>query len=52
MAEILSYNPYRDMHGNVQFSAAFSGKNIQQIAYELNFSNQSSFGKYFKPFWL
>ncbi len=26
----------------------FSGKNIQQIAYELNFSNQSSFGKYFK----
>ena len=31
MAEILSYNPYRDMHGNVQFSAAFSGKNIQNI---------------------
>lgn len=26
----------------------FSGKNIQQIAYELNFSNQSAFGKYFK----
>lgn len=26
----------------------FSGKNIQQIAYELNFPNQSSFGKYFK----
>lgn len=26
----------------------FSGKNIQQIAYELNFNNQSSFGKYFK----
>lgn len=26
----------------------FSHKNIQQIAYELNFSNQSSFGKYFK----
>ena len=26
----------------------YSGKNIQQIAYELNFSNQSSFGKYFK----
>ena len=26
----------------------FSGKNVQQIAYELNFSNQSSFGKYFK----
>jgi AraC-like DNA-binding protein len=26
----------------------FSGKNIQQIAYALNFSNQSSFGKYFK----
>lgn len=25
-----------------------SGKNIQQVAYELNFSNQSSFGKYFK----
>ena len=26
----------------------FSGKNIQQIAYALNFSTQSSFGKYFK----
>jgi AraC-like DNA-binding protein len=26
----------------------FSGKNVQQIAYDLNFSNQSSFGKYFK----
>ena len=26
----------------------YSGKNIQQVAYELNFSNQSSFGKYFK----
>lgn len=26
----------------------FSGKNVQQIAYEMNFSNQSSFGKYFK----
>lgn len=26
----------------------FSGKNIQQISYELNFPNQSSFGKYFK----
>lgn len=26
----------------------FSGKSIQQIAYELNFSSQSSFGKYFK----
>lgn len=26
----------------------FSGKNIQQIAYDLNFTNQSSFGKYFK----
>ncbi len=26
----------------------FSGKNIQQVAYTLNFSNQSSFGKYFK----
>lgn len=26
----------------------FSSKNVQQIAYELNFSNQSSFGKYFK----
>ncbi len=26
----------------------FSGKSIQQIAYTLNFSNQSSFGKYFK----
>lgn len=26
----------------------YSGKNIQQVAYELNFTNQSSFGKYFK----
>ena len=26
----------------------FSGKNVQQVAYALNFSNQSSFGKYFK----
>lgn len=26
----------------------YSGKNVQQIAYELNFNNQSSFGKYFK----
>lgn len=26
----------------------FSGKNVQQVAYELNFSDQSSFGKYFK----
>lgn len=26
----------------------YSGKNIQQVAYELNFPNQSSFGKYFK----
>lgn len=26
----------------------YSGKNIQQIAYALNFSNQSAFGKYFK----
>lgn len=26
----------------------YSGKNVQQIAYELNFTNQSSFGKYFK----
>ena len=26
----------------------FSGKNIQQVAYDLNFPNQSSFGKYFK----
>ena len=26
----------------------YSGKNVQQIAYELNFVNQSSFGKYFK----
>lgn len=26
----------------------YSGKNIQQIAYDLNFSNQSAFGKYFK----
>lgn len=28
----------------------FSGKNVQQVAYELNFTNQSSFGKYFKHF--
>lgn len=26
----------------------YSGKNIQQISYELNFPNQSTFGKYFK----
>lgn len=26
----------------------FSGKNIQQVAYSLNFPNQSAFGKYFK----
>lgn len=26
----------------------YSGKNIQQVAYALNFTNQSSFGKYFK----
>lgn len=26
----------------------FSGKNIQQVAYALNFPSQSSFGKYFK----
>jgi len=26
----------------------FSGRNIQQVAYDLNFHNQSSFGKYFK----
>lgn len=26
----------------------FSGLNVQQVAYELNFSNQSAFGKYFK----
>lgn len=26
----------------------FSGKNIQQVSYALNFANQSSFGKYFK----
>ncbi len=26
----------------------FSGKNVQQVAYALSFSNQSSFGKYFK----
>lgn len=26
----------------------FSDKNIQQVSYELNFPNQSSFGKYFK----
>lgn len=26
----------------------YSGKNVQQVAYELNFPNQSAFGKYFK----
>ena len=26
----------------------FSGMNIQQVAYALNFRNQSAFGKYFK----
>lgn len=26
----------------------FSGENVQQVAYRLNFSNQSAFGKYFK----
>lgn len=26
----------------------FSGKNVQQVAYSLNFINQSAFGKYFK----
>ena len=26
----------------------YSGKNVQQVAYDLNFTNQSSFGKYFK----
>ena len=26
----------------------YSGKNIQQVAYDLNFTNRSSFGKYFK----
>ncbi len=26
----------------------FSGRNIQQVTYDLNFPNQSSFGKYFK----
>ena len=31
MAEILSYNPYRDMHNDVQFSAMFFGKNFQNI---------------------
>ena len=31
MAENLSYNPCRDMHDEVQFSAMFFGKNIQNI---------------------
>ena len=31
MAENLSYNPYIDMHNDVQFSAMFFGKNIQNI---------------------
>ncbi len=26
----------------------FSGMNVQQVAYSMNFSNQSSFGKYFQ----
>lgn len=26
----------------------FSGRNVQQVTYDLNFTNQSSFGKYFK----
>ncbi len=26
----------------------YSGKNVQQVAYALNFPNQSSFGKFFK----
>ena len=26
----------------------YSGRNVQQVAYELNFPNQSAFGKYFK----
>ena len=33
MAEILSYNPYRDMHNDVQFSAMFFGKNFQNIPF-------------------
>ena len=33
MAEILSYDPYRDMHNDVQFSAMFFGKNIQNIPF-------------------
>ena len=31
MAENLSYNPYIDMHNDVQLSAMFFGKNIQNI---------------------
>ena len=31
MAENLSYNPYRDMHNDVQFSAMFFGENFQNI---------------------
>ncbi len=34
-------------HGSEKSSPIFR-KNIQQVAYDLNFSNQSSFGKYFK----
>ena len=33
MAEILSYNHYRDMHNDVQLSAMFFGKNIQNIPF-------------------
>ena len=33
---------------NYLFNKKDSGKNIQQVAYALNFSNQSAFGKYFK----
>ena len=33
MAEILSYNHYRDMHNDVQLSAMFFGKNFQNIPF-------------------
>ena len=33
MAEILSYNHYRDMHDDVQLSAMFFGKNFQNIPF-------------------
>ena len=49
MAEILSYNPYRDMHNDVQFSAMFFGKNIQNIPF---FSSRQTAVKEFDSYGL